>query len=428
MFKKIFIESWRQFENIEIEFHERLTILTGANGAGKTTILNILNQHFGWNTQLVGVAKKDKETGGIKYFSGIWNILKEKFKEVTQISNPHHPPHMMHHPGALEIGFIEYINGQTSKIKIPSEVESIFNILIENQQSIRGFNIPSHRPVYKYSEVHSIPTKIISKEEAYNKYRSSQVNRYFGHGGGQAETFHIKETLISLATFGYGNASVSPNSKGIEAYEGFINILKTVLPEKIGFQSISIRVPEVIFVTKSGEFPIDAVSGGLASIIDLAWQVYMFNDESKKMVVSFDEPENHLHPEMQKTILPNFLKAFPNIQFIIATHSPFIISSVPDSNVYALIYDSENVVKSVQLKDFEKSGTANEILRNALGIESTSPKWVDEKIDLLIQKYSSKGVHKENIEEFKNELSELDLSNYISESVISLIVKAGEKN
>ena len=38
---------WRQFKEVDIKFHKRLTIITGTNGAGKTSILNILNNHFG---------------------------------------------------------------------------------------------------------------------------------------------------------------------------------------------------------------------------------------------------------------------------------------------------------------------------------------------------------------------------------------------
>jgi predicted ATPase len=40
-FRSLRIEGWRQFDNVDIELHPRLTVLTGANGAGKTSLLRI---------------------------------------------------------------------------------------------------------------------------------------------------------------------------------------------------------------------------------------------------------------------------------------------------------------------------------------------------------------------------------------------------
>ena len=47
-FKKILLNDWRQFQNIDIDFHPNVTIITGANGSGKSTILKLLSKHFGW--------------------------------------------------------------------------------------------------------------------------------------------------------------------------------------------------------------------------------------------------------------------------------------------------------------------------------------------------------------------------------------------
>ena len=55
------------------------------------------------------------------------------------------------------------------------------------------------------------------------------------------------------------------------------------------------------------------------------------NGEARKLtegVVLIDEIDLHLHPKWQKTIVPNLKDLFPNIQFILTTHSPFIIQSL----------------------------------------------------------------------------------------------------
>ena len=73
MFTRINIKEWRQFSNVDITFHKHLTVLTGANGAGKTTILNLLSKSIGWTPQFVSSYEKD-EDGVSKYF----NSLKKK--------------------------------------------------------------------------------------------------------------------------------------------------------------------------------------------------------------------------------------------------------------------------------------------------------------------------------------------------------------
>ena len=52
-FRKLTLTRWRQFENVQIDLDANITILTGKNGCGKTTIMNVLGRHFGWNINFV---------------------------------------------------------------------------------------------------------------------------------------------------------------------------------------------------------------------------------------------------------------------------------------------------------------------------------------------------------------------------------------
>ena len=53
-------------------------------------------------------------------------------------------------------------------------------------------------------------------------------------------------------------------------------------------------------------------------------------------IVLIDELETHLHIELQKKIMPFLTKFFPGIQFIVTTHSPYILNSISNVKIYDL--------------------------------------------------------------------------------------------
>ena len=69
----------------------------------------------------------------------------------------------------------------------------------------------------------------------------------------------------------------------------------------------------------------------------------MSNPLEGKGVVLIDEIELHMHPSWQRVVLRTLKKTFPNIQFIITTHSPQVLSELDDSYaIFSLSSDTED--------------------------------------------------------------------------------------
>jgi predicted ATP-dependent endonuclease of OLD family len=84
------------------------------------------------------------------------------------------------------------------------------------------------------------------------------------------------------------------------------------------------------------------LSAGYRAIFDIYAELIMRTEYFKVMpkdltgVVLIDEIDSHLHVSLQRLILPFFTNSFPNIQFIVTTHSPFVLMSTPDTVVFDL--------------------------------------------------------------------------------------------
>lgn len=101
-------------------------------------------------------------------------------------------------------------------------------------------------------------------------------------------------------------------------------------------------------ICESGREPFDfnTMSSGYAAVFDIINDLIIRMEAQSGLrtefdmegIVLVDEIETHLHLELQKKILPVLTGLFPNIQFIITTHSPFVLSSLDN----AVIYDLEN--------------------------------------------------------------------------------------
>ncbi|MGL4692511.1 MAG: AAA family ATPase [Stenotrophomonas maltophilia] len=411
-FTRLTIKNWRQFANLDIEFHPTLTIITGSNGAGKSTILKLLAQHFGWHVPLLATPKHGK-SGTLTYSSGVW-------EELLRGIQPYGP----------SVGELTYSNEYTTALRVPETGGIEFNVSFDNMQSVTGMNIGSHRPIGNYQQVANIPTNALGPSQAYQMYFNEVNSRHHNSYTQYSPTYRMKEAIISMAMFGAGNQYVERNDEVARAFEGFKQVLSKILPDSIGFSDISVRVPDVVLETSSGDFVIDSASGGIMALIDLAWQIFLFAQGKESFVVLIDEPENHLHPSMQRSLLASLISAFPNAQFVVATHSPFMVSSVKSSLVYALKYEktgdsigtqARNTVSSIRLDSANRAGTASEILRDVLGVPVTLPEWAEQDIRDIAANYTLPDITPDALNRLRADLNAAGLGEYYPDALRHMV-------
>jgi energy-coupling factor transporter ATP-binding protein EcfA2 len=125
------------------------------------------------------------------------------------------------------------------------------------------------------------------------------------------------------------------------------------LPHRAKLESISSR--EVLFVDGNGyKLPVEELSDGYRSVLSMTFELIrqmerVYDADSifpesagddlvvaPPGVVLIDEADVHLHPTWQRRIGIWFRKHFPNIQFIVTTHSPLICQAADVGTVWRL--------------------------------------------------------------------------------------------
>jgi predicted ATP-dependent endonuclease of OLD family len=109
-------------------------------------------------------------------------------------------------------------------------------------------------------------------------------------------------------------------------------------------------------IVENGNAPINfnQLPDGYSSVLEIITELIMRMEEHKTKsydvqgIVLIDELETHLHVDLQKKILPFLTSFFPKIQFIVTTHSPFVLQSISN----AVICDLEKRIVTEDLSGY----------------------------------------------------------------------------
>jgi len=135
----------------------------------------------------------------------------------------------------------------------------------------------------------------------------------------------------------------------------------------------------VLFLTKDGWFRYTQLGYGYQSmlswVIDLCKRMFEKYPDSdnplqESAVVLIDEIDLHLHPKWQRDIIAIISNVFRNVQFIVTTHSPLVIQSMNEVNLYVLRRQGEKLTAERSPITNFSGWTVEEILRETMKMDN----------------------------------------------------------
>lgn len=188
------------------------------------------------------------------------------------------------------------------------------------------------------------------------------------------------------------------NSKRVEK-EAFKDAQLSAVREAIlkimdnDFSDIKIKIDnedaQMVAVKHHTELSIAQLSEGekcvLAMTGDLARKLAIANPGRENPlegegVVLIDEVDLHLHPSWQGRMMPLLFRTFPNIQFIVTTHSPKVLSEIKDeANIFEIHQDGNaiNVRKQNPMNGWDINHIMSDFMHTDILNEETQ-KLIDE--------------------------------------------------
>jgi predicted ATP-binding protein involved in virulence len=354
--KKLDLKNIGPFRNESITFIKDqdhlssppVTIITGENGSGKTIILDSIRALFaGVNPPNGQGVERKIYSNPTDFYLSLDYLIEEGNRTVS--SNSYSP------------GNQYWL--QTEDYQITNQFK----------------NNSSFKPTWIFDYWTS---KLATDSFHVSSLTAANPNGYLS----RALTGAHQNTEVSqlICFFDYLKSSDAKDEKelGLALFEYLKKIIKVSLNNG-EFSHVARTTLEPIIKQNGKEITLDKLSSGnlyliqrLVSLLGQAFAVYSLNKGTDqqialkditdiKGVLLIDEAENHLHPKWQKTFLTNLLTIFPRLQIIVTTHSPFIVSSVTNANIYVCdSKDDHSVI--VDETDFYSSKSIGEILTTDL--------------------------------------------------------------
>jgi predicted ATP-binding protein involved in virulence len=341
--KRIRLEGYRGFQKpFEVTPAYPLQVFTGENGSGKSTLLDAIFTAISWIPARIlspnGNGTLINSTADINIHSNSATL------EITCEDTIGH-----------EIAWKLYRvkRGQYTKQNISSSFQELNAYATELRKQITETKEQCNLPIYSYYTVSRAGYSIPSRIRKHHTFSPTAIYE-------KENLFH---TEFKLFYEWFRDMEALQNQKSREQHDATYveplleNVKKAIYTFIPDFSNLHFdwRSPQGLWVSKGRDnLRIEQLPDGeqvlLALVGDLARKLAIANPKRQNPlegegIVLIDEIDLHLHPSWQYVVLDKLLNTFPNCQFLITTHSPFVISAAPkDSVSYLKNFELQKII------------------------------------------------------------------------------------
>lgn len=370
--KSLKLHNFRAFEELNIDFHENLTVIIGSNGAGKSTIMEgiaiALSSVFVKVDGLsaLGIKRsqahlKAYEIGSTKDVQEQYPVIVEAAATVSTLS------------GNKDIEWARGLNSSTGQT-VYGEASQITSLGAEFQKALRDGDTEICLPIIAYYGTGRLWDYHRNKQsDVFEK--SNRLNGYIDCVDGTANVKLMMNWFMKMTIQKYQNQEIGLGP--IPELEAVYSAMKECYSRITGYKNVQMQYSmatkelEVAYIDDDNNamrMPINQLSDGYKSMIslvaDIAYRMAVLNPQflgdvckNTDGVVFIDEIDLHLHPEWQQRVLEDLRAIFPKVQIIVTTHAPAVINTVPKECIRIL---KNNAVKSAPIETYGKD--ANSVL------------------------------------------------------------------
>ncbi|MFM5670402.1 retron Ec78 anti-phage system effector ATPase PtuA [Aeromonas hydrophila] len=433
-FDKLIISGFKGFSTLEIRLSKsNLSVFVGNNGSGKSTVLEAISKSLSWlikniisdNTRGSSIELNEINTSESVTHSSLTSTLslnKESIFNIQLITSKKAASNKLS-------GNYMSVKSLSSIYRYLNEIDSEFNMpLIAYYPVERSIELSKADVEKNFINITKKPSweKIDGYEHSLTAKNSFDLFMvWFKHFDDISNEMGQNPQLLEAEITSLKNELNSPLVKLLREkaetddsvkfmLESYINEREEKIKSKLtkkdsdlsrvlefvthaiyafmpSFSNLRVtRWPDLdMLIDKEGvSLSISQLSQGekslLALVGDIARRLVILNPSLQNPldgngIVLIDEIDLHLHPKWQQAVISNLQKTFKNIQFIITTHSPIVVSTVHHNDLF-ILDDGEIIAPPVGSKGAESS----RVLKRIFQVDNR-PK--NDEITVLLRKY-----------------------------------------